>query len=52
MAAILLLVTSKASFIESFNREMLDLYGAKDAYRPRVESAGEGMPSSMFAGNV
>jgi APA family basic amino acid/polyamine antiporter len=52
VAAILLLVTSKASFITSFNREMLDLYGAKDAYQATVKSAGEGMPSSMFAGSL
>ena len=32
VAAILLLVTTKAHFITSFNREMFDLYGAKDAY--------------------
>jgi amino acid transporter len=52
VAAILLLVTSKAHFITSFNREMFSLYGAKDAYAATIKSAGEGMPSSMFAGNL
>ena len=50
VAGILLLVTTKAHFITSFNREMLDLYGAKDAYQSTIKSAGDGMPSSMFAG--
>ncbi len=52
VAGILLLVTTKAHFITSFNREMLDLYGTKDAYQATVKNAGEGMPSSMFAGNL
>ena len=51
VAGILLLVTTKAHFITAFNREMLDLYGAKDAYQGTVKAAGDGMPSSMFAGN-
>jgi basic amino acid/polyamine antiporter, APA family len=52
VAGILLLVTTKAHFITSFNREMFDLYGAKDAYQATVKGAGEGMPSSMFAGTL
>jgi basic amino acid/polyamine antiporter, APA family len=51
VAGIILLVTTKAHFITSFNREMFDLYGAKDAYQATIKGAGEGMPSSMFAGN-
>ena len=51
VAAILLIVTSKASFISAFNREMFDLYGVKDAYATTIKSAGEGMPTSMFAGS-
>ena len=31
---------------------MLDLYGAKDAYQGTIKAAGEGMPSSMFAGTL
>ena len=52
VAAILLIVTSKASFITSFNREMLSQYGVKDAYQATIKAAGEGMPSSMFAGSL
>ena len=52
VAAILLLVTSKASFITSFNREALHLYGTKDAYQATIKAAGDGMPSSMFAGTL
>jgi APA family basic amino acid/polyamine antiporter len=52
VAAILLLVTTKAHFITSFNREMLHLYGAKDAYAATIKNAGDGMPSSMFAGTL
>ena len=52
VAAILLLVTTKAHFITSFNREALHLYGAKDAYAATVKNAGAGMPSSMFAGTL
>ena len=52
VAAILLLVTSKASFITNFNREALHLYGTKDAYQATIKAAGDGMPSSMFAGTL
>jgi len=52
VAAILLIITSKVSFIQAFNREALEMYGAKDAYRATIAAAGEGMPSSMFAGSV
>ena len=31
---------------------MLSQYGAKDAYAAMVKDAGEGMPSSMFAGSL
>jgi len=50
VGAILLIVTSKDTFIASFNREMLSQFGAKDAYAATIKGAGEGMPSSMFAG--
>jgi len=50
VAAILLLVTTKAHFITAFNREALHLYGTKDAYAATIKNAGAGMPSSMFAG--
>jgi amino acid transporter len=50
VAAILLIVTSKATFITNFNREALHLYGTKDAYQATIKAAGDGMPSSMFAG--
>ena len=52
VAAILLLVTSKTGFITAFNREALHLYGAKDAYAATIKNAGDGMPSSMFAGTL
>jgi amino acid transporter len=52
VAAILLLVTSKTGFITAFNREALHLYGAKDAYAATIKNAGDGMPSSMFAGSL
>ena len=52
VGAILLIVTSKDTFIASFNREMLSQFGAKDAYAATIKGAGEGMPSSMFAGSL
>ena len=52
IAAILLIVTTKAHFITAFNREMLQQYGARDAYAATIKNAGEGMPSSMFAGSL
>ncbi|HTX70586.1 MAG TPA: APC family permease [Thermoleophilia bacterium] len=52
VGAILLIVTSKASFIAAFNREMFQQYGARDAYAATIKAAGEGMPSSMFAGTL
>jgi amino acid transporter len=52
VAAILLIVTSKAGFITAFNREMLGQYGVKDAYQATIKAAGDGMPSSMFAGSL
>jgi APA family basic amino acid/polyamine antiporter len=52
VGAILLIVTSKDTFIASFNREMLSQFGAKDAYAATIKGAGEGMPSSMFAGTL
>ena len=52
VGAILLIVTSKASFIASFNREMFQQFGARDAYAQTIKNAGEGMPSSMFAGSL
>jgi len=52
VAGILLLVTSKAGFISAFNRESLELYGVKDAYRAVLASSGEGMSTSMFSGTL
>ena len=52
VAGLILAFTSKVNFIQAFNREALDLYGAKDAYQATIKAAGEGMPSSMFSGNV
>ncbi len=55
IAAIILLVTSKASFIHAFNRESLHLYGAgatKNAYLATLKNSGSGMPSSMFSGTA
>jgi APA family basic amino acid/polyamine antiporter len=52
IAGILLLVNSKANFIAAFNRENLQLYGVKDAYKATLAAGGEGMPSSMFSGSV
>jgi len=50
VGGILLLVTSKASFISAFNRETLHLYGVHNAYGKVLANAGDGMPSSMFSG--
>ena len=52
VAGILLLITSKTGFIEAFNREMLQQYGVRDAYQATIKAAGEGMPTSMFAGSL
>jgi basic amino acid/polyamine antiporter, APA family len=52
VGAILLIVTSKASFIAAFNREMFSQFGVRDAYSATIKAAGEGMPSSMFAGTL
>jgi basic amino acid/polyamine antiporter, APA family len=55
VAFIILLVTTKAHFINAFNRESLHLYGAtatRNAYAATIKNSGEGMPSSMFAGTL
>ncbi len=52
VGGILLLVTSKADFIEIFNRQAQHLYGADDAYAATIANAGEGMSSSMFSGSI
>jgi basic amino acid/polyamine antiporter, APA family len=54
VAIIILIVTSKNSFISAFNRESLHLYGAgaKDAYNATIANSGEGMPKSMFSGSL
>ncbi len=52
VGAILLIVTSKASFIAAFNREMFSQFGVREAYSATIKGAGEGMPSSMFAGTL
>jgi APA family basic amino acid/polyamine antiporter len=52
VAAILLLVTTKAHFITAFNREALQQFGVKDAYAATIKTSGGGMPSSMFAGTL
>ena len=49
VAGVILLVTSKAGFINAFNRESLHLYGAHNAYAATIKNSGAGMPSSMFA---
>jgi len=52
VGAILLIVTTKAHFITAFNREMFQQYGARNAYAATIKAAGDGMPSSMFAGSL
>jgi amino acid transporter len=52
VAFIILLVTSKNTFINAFNRESLHLYKTKDAYQATLTQFGKGMPSSMFSGSV
>ena len=55
VAFVLLLVTTKAHFINAFNRESLHLYGAQatsNAYAATIKNSGAGMPSSMFAGTL
>jgi len=52
VAGVILLFTSKTGFIAAFNRESLQLYGAKNAYAATIANSGEGMPSSMFSGTL
>jgi len=52
VAGIILLVKTRSDFVVAFNRESLELYGAKNAYAATLANSGAGMPSSMFSGSV